>query len=120
MKALVLEQHGTLDNVVYAECPTPQIGPDDVLVEIKAAALNRLDLWVLHGWRGLRLDFPHIMGCDGSGVIAEVGASVERFEIDDTGALKPLIDTVYPLKEGLAAQRRLEAREVSGKLGLVP
>lgn len=89
MKALVLKQHGTLENVAYAECPIPQIGPDDVLVEIKAAALNRLDLWVLHGWRGLRLDFPHIMGCDGSGVIVEVGEYVASYEIGDRVAINP-------------------------------
>jgi len=36
----------------------------EVLVEVKAAALNRLDLWVIEGWRGLDLRFPHILGSD--------------------------------------------------------
>jgi NADPH:quinone reductase-like Zn-dependent oxidoreductase len=89
MKAIVLKQHGTLDEVAYAECPNPHVGPDDVLVEIKAAALNRLDLWVLHGWRGLRLDFPHIMGCDGSGVIVEIGDNVMGYEIGDRVGINP-------------------------------
>lgn len=89
MKALVLEKHGTLDDVSYTEIPRPQIGPDEVLIEIKAAALNRLDLWVLHGWHGLRLNFPHVMGCDGSGVIVEFGKKVVGYRIGDRVAINP-------------------------------
>lgn len=89
MKAIVLNRHGTLDDVSFSEIATPSIKPDEVLLEIKAAALNRLDLWVLHGWRGLKLDFPHPLGCDGSGVIVEVGAEIIGFEEGDRVAVNP-------------------------------
>ncbi|MFZ0546006.1 MAG: alcohol dehydrogenase catalytic domain-containing protein [Candidatus Promineifilaceae bacterium] len=89
MKALVLKEHGTLENVAYMDVPRPEVGPDDVLVEIKAAALNRLDLWLLPGWSGLHLAFPHIMGCDGSGIVAETGSNVTDFAAGDRVAINP-------------------------------
>lgn len=87
--ALVLRRHGSLDDVHIERVPEPTIGPHDVLVEIKAAALNRLDLWVVEGWRGLKLTFPHIMGCDGSGIVVEIGAGVTGVEIGDRVAINP-------------------------------
>jgi NADPH:quinone reductase-like Zn-dependent oxidoreductase len=89
MKAIVLQQHGMLDDVIYADVDRPQIKADEVLLEIKAAALNRLDLWVTEGWPGLGLAFPHIMGCDCAGVVAEVGASVSDFAPGDRVAVNP-------------------------------
>ncbi len=89
MKALVFHEHGTLEQVKVDDVPTPEIGPSEVLVEIKAAALNRLDLWVLAGWPGLNLKIPHIMGSDGAGIIAEVGANVDGFAVGDRVAINP-------------------------------
>ena len=89
MKAIVLQQHGTLDDVAYTDVDRPQIKADEVLLEIKAAALNRLDLWVTEGWPGLGLTFPHIMGCDCAGVVAEVGAAVSGFVPGDRVAVNP-------------------------------
>ena len=89
MKAVVLRQHGTLEDLAYVDLPAPEIGPDEVLLEVKAAALNRLDLWVVEGWPGLRLDFPHILGSDGAGVIAAVGEQVEGFQVGDRVVVNP-------------------------------
>jgi len=89
MKAIVLKKHGDLKNVAHGDVPTPEQGPGEVLIEIKAAALNRLDLWVTKGWRGLKLSFPHIMGCDGSGVVAEIGPDVVAFAPGDRVAVNP-------------------------------
>jgi NADPH:quinone reductase-like Zn-dependent oxidoreductase len=89
MKALVFHEHGTLAQVSYEEIPTPEIGPDEVLVEIKAAALNHLDLWVLGGWPGLNLKMPHIMGSDGAGIVVDVGANVDGFAVGDRVAINP-------------------------------
>lgn len=91
MKALVFERHGDLDNVQLLDVPTPVPGPGEVLVEIHAAALNRLDLWVLEGWPGLRLKLPHIMGSDGAGVVAAVGEDAGRFKPGDRVAINPTI-----------------------------
>ncbi len=89
MKALVFHEHGTLEQVKYEDVAQPEIGPDEVLIEIKAAALNRLDLWVLAGWPGLNLKLPHIMGSDGAGIVAELGANVDGFAIGDRVAINP-------------------------------
>ncbi len=89
MKALVFHKHGSLEQVSYENMPMPEVKPDEVLVEMKAAALNRLDLWVLAGWPGLRLKMPHIMGSDGAGTIKEVGANVKGFAVGDRVAINP-------------------------------
>lgn len=91
MKALVFERHGDLNNVQLIDVPTPVPGPGEVLVEIHAAAFNRLDLWVLEGWPGLHLKLPHIMGSDGAGVVAAVGEGVGRFKPGDRVAMNPTI-----------------------------
>lgn len=91
MRAIVFHKHGDLDQVELADVPTPEIGPDQVLLEVKAAALNQLDLWVLKGWPGLRLKMPHIMGSDGAGVIVEIGANVSGFQVGDRVAVNPTL-----------------------------
>ena len=89
MKAILLNRHGDLNDVAYGDVPTPRPGPGEVLLEVKAAALNRLDLWITEGWRGLKLAFPHIMGCDGSGVVVEIGLDVVGFAPGDRVAVNP-------------------------------
>lgn len=103
MKAVVFYEHGSLENVQVADVPEPQIGPDEVLLDVKAAALNRLDLWVLAGWPGLNLKLPHIMGSDGAGVIAKVGTNVTDFAVGDRVAVNPTrgSDTDYFGRRGL-------------------
>lgn len=91
MKALTFSQHGTLANVSLTDQPVPEISPDEVLLEVKAAALNRLDLWVLEGWPSLKLHLPHIMGSDGAGIIAKVGANVAEFAVGDRVAVNPTL-----------------------------
>ena len=46
MKALYFEQHGDLDVVKYGDVPDPQPGPGEVLIRVRACALNFLDIWV--------------------------------------------------------------------------
>jgi NADPH:quinone reductase-like Zn-dependent oxidoreductase len=89
MKAIVFHEHGSLENVLISDEPTPQIGVNDVLLQVKAAALNRLDLWVLAGWPGLNLKLPHVMGSDGAGVVVEVGSHVTGFSVGDRVAVNP-------------------------------
>lgn len=89
MKAIRLDKHGSLNDISLGEAPVPVPGPGEVLLQVKAAALNRLDLWVVEGWRGLDLTFPHIMGCDGSGDVSEVGSGVSSFRSGDRVAVNP-------------------------------
>ena len=86
MRAAVLEEHGGADVVGYVEdhaVPEPAHG--EVRVKIKAAALNRLDLWVRAGWKGLELDFPHVICADGAGIVDALGDGVTLFAEGDSG-----------------------------------
>ena len=91
MKAIVFHEHGRLENVHYTDVPKPAIGPDETLIEVKAAALNRLDLWVLEGWPSLKLKMPHIMGSDGAGIVAEIGSHVSNVAVGDRVAINPTL-----------------------------
>ena len=89
MKALHFLEHGGLEKLQFGEVETPKPAPGEVLVKVHAAALNRLDLWVLGGWKGLELGMPHIGGSDVAGEIAELGAGVSEFELGARVVLCP-------------------------------
>lgn len=76
MRAVVFQAHGGIEQLVPAELPDPEPGAGEVRVRVRAVALNRLDLWVRQGWRGLKLQMPHILGSDVSGTVDRVGADV--------------------------------------------
>lgn len=78
MNALFMKQHGGLEVVEYGELPTPQAGPCQVRVRVRAAALNRLDLWVREGWPALKLSFPHVFGADIAGEIDQLGPGAQE------------------------------------------
>lgn len=81
MKAVLLYEHGGPEVLKYGEFPAPQPAAGEVLVALEAAALNRMDLWVRNGWKGLRLEYPHIPGADGAGTIAQLGEGVEGLQV---------------------------------------
>ncbi|HEY62255.1 MAG TPA: zinc-binding dehydrogenase [Anaerolineae bacterium] len=83
MKAFLFYKHGGPEVMKYEDFPTPQPAAGEVLVALKAAALNRMDLWVREGWPGLRLEYPHIPGADGAGTIAALGEGVEGWAVGD-------------------------------------
>lgn len=83
MKAFYLTKHGGPEAAEYGDVEMPAIGPNDVLVNIRNAALNHLDIWVREGWPGLELHFPHVQGADGAGVISAVGEAVTNVQIGD-------------------------------------
>jgi NADPH:quinone reductase-like Zn-dependent oxidoreductase len=91
MKAIVFYRHGGPDVLEAAELPTPQPGPFDVLVDIHASALNRLDLFVREGWPGLKLPLPHIGGADAAGVIAAVGDEVTGLQVGQRVTINPTL-----------------------------
>ncbi|MBI5291711.1 MAG: zinc-binding dehydrogenase [Chloroflexi bacterium] len=80
MKAVLFHKHGGPEVLEYGDFPTPAPEAGQVLVRLKAAALNRLDEWVRNGWPGIKLEYPHIPGGDGAGVVEAVGAGVTRFQ----------------------------------------
>ncbi|WP_455449916.1 zinc-binding dehydrogenase [Natrinema thermotolerans] len=87
MQAVQITEHGDTDVIEYGEFPDPEIDRDEVLVDVKAAALNHLDIWTRRGMPGLDLEMPHIPGSDAAGVVEEVGEDVTRFEEGDRVAV---------------------------------
>ena len=75
MRALVINGYG-MDNVAVAEVQDPSPRPDEVVVRMRAAALNHLDLWTLRGDLPVEHVFPHVLGADGAGEIEAVGEGV--------------------------------------------
>ena len=78
MKAVLFRQHGGPEVLEYTEFPTPELGPGEALVRLRAAALNRMDVMIRKGWPGLKLDLPHINGADGAGEIISFGAPLSE------------------------------------------
>jgi NADPH:quinone reductase-like Zn-dependent oxidoreductase len=89
MKAARFHQHGGPDVLKYEDAPDPAIQPDEVLVKVKACALNHLDLWLRKGVRSWQLHMPHIVGSDISGELAEVGSLVSSCKVGDRVLLNP-------------------------------
>lgn len=90
MLAVTVRAHGGPEQLQLSELPAPAApGPRDVVVALKAAALNHLDLFVLGGLPGLALEFPHVPGADGAGVVQAVGAEVRSLRPGDHVVLNP-------------------------------
>mgnify|MGYP005841548623 CR=1 FL=1 len=89
MQALMMEKHGGTGELVVGELPRPRAGSGEVVVEVRTAALNHLDLFVLGGLPGLQLEMPHVGGADGAGVIAELGDDVTGWQCGDEVIFNP-------------------------------
>jgi NADPH:quinone reductase-like Zn-dependent oxidoreductase len=88
MRAAIFHETGGPEVVRIEEVPTPRPGPGEVLVQVKAAAMNHLDLWIR---RGLPIDttMPHIGGSDVAGVISEVGEGVDAGRVGQRVVVNP-------------------------------
>ncbi|MCH7825585.1 MAG: alcohol dehydrogenase catalytic domain-containing protein, partial [Acidobacteria bacterium] len=89
MQAVAIRQHGALDRVAVLEVPPPELTAGSVRVELRAAALNHLDLFVIAGIPGLELSMPHVLGADGAGVVSEVVDGVSNVSPGDEVVLDP-------------------------------
>jgi len=94
MKALCFYEHGDLDVIRYADVPDPKPMPGDVLLQVKACAINHLDVWVRRGWPGLKLEKPHWGGADVAGVIAGLGEGVTGWEVGRRVVVDPGFNTL--------------------------
>lgn len=111
VKAVVLRQHGSIGGLrVETDWQPQRPGPEDVLIRVRACALNYHDIFTIRGMPGIRLDLPVVPGNDVAGEIIELGAAVTGWTIGDRVLLNP----VYPgrglmgemLDGGLAEQCR--------------
>ncbi len=83
MKCVRIHKHGGVEQLQFEEIPKPAIGPNDVLVQVKATSINHLDLWVRQGLPGVKFPLPLIPGVDAAGVVSELGEAVRHVQIGD-------------------------------------
>lgn len=74
MKAVTFHQHGGPEVLRYEDVPDPQLGPGEVLVRVRACALNHLDLWERRGLERVSFPLPHISGSDVAGEVVASSA----------------------------------------------
>lgn len=67
MKAAVLKAFGGVENLSLETVPEPVPGPGEVILRVRACALNHLDLWIREGLPGSKVKIPHILGSDVAG-----------------------------------------------------
>ncbi len=90
MKAVLYHESGPADVLTYVEVPDPRPGPADVVVDVEAVALNRLDVVQRNGWFHLPgFTFPHIAGMDVAGTVSEVGTDVDDVMVGDRVVIDP-------------------------------
>jgi len=89
MKALVFHEFGGPDTLKYEDVPDPRIKPNEVLVRVRACALNHLDLFVREGIPALKTPLPFWTGCDIAGEVADVGAEVPGVKVGTHVAVNP-------------------------------
>ncbi|MBI3251837.1 MAG: zinc-binding dehydrogenase [Candidatus Omnitrophica bacterium] len=89
MQAVFFEKHGGPEVLKFGEFKEPPAGPGDVLIEVKACALNHLDIWVRQGLPGVSIPMPHIPGSDVAGTVLECGKGAKRFKKGDRVVVSP-------------------------------
>jgi NADPH:quinone reductase-like Zn-dependent oxidoreductase len=88
MKAVRIHQFGGPEVLTYEDVPDPRPRKDQVLVRVRACAMNHLDLWVRKGLPGVKL--PHILGSDIAGDVAEVGEYVSHINAGQRVLVAPM------------------------------
>jgi len=90
MKAVIMPRYGGPEVLEYvSDHPQPVAGPDQVVVRVRASALNHLDLFIREGIPTLKLQLPHILGADVAGQVAEVGSDVTDLEVGERVVVNP-------------------------------
>ncbi len=89
MKAVLFKEHGGPEKLVYEEFSRPNAGAGEVVVRVKACALNHLDIWIRQGNPAYPMPLPHISGSDIAGVVDAIGAGVEGVKAGDRVFVSP-------------------------------
>ncbi len=103
MKAVILEDFGGAEKLRFVDdFPEPEIKEDEVLIRVKAVALNHLDIWVRMGALAVKPELPHILGSDVSGVVERVGSLVKNVSEGDEVIVAPGLScgVCYDCQEG--------------------
>ncbi|MBM3773821.1 MAG: zinc-binding dehydrogenase [Acidobacteria bacterium] len=80
MKVVRIHQHGGPEVLRYEDAPEPAVRANEILVRVRACALNHLDLWVRGGLPGMKFPLPHVLGSDIAGEVVRVGELCERVQ----------------------------------------
>jgi NADPH:quinone reductase-like Zn-dependent oxidoreductase len=90
VKAVRIHEDGGPEVLRYEEAPDPSPGPGEVLLSVRAASLNHLDVWLRRGLPSVPK--PRILGADGAGVVAALGEGVDGVSVGDAVVLNPGLD----------------------------
>ena len=102
MRAAVFHQHGPCDSIRVEDFPEPDIGPEDVLIRVRAASINGFDPMIVQGTTQLKTPLPMIPGGDCAGEIVRVGAEVTDWAEGDAVLPFPMVPG-----EGMAGEVRM-------------
>ena len=89
MKAVIFKTHGGPEVLEFTDVRDSKINPNEVLIEVRACALNHLDVWVRNGMPGIKIPLPHVLGNDIAGVVREVGELVTWVNAGDEVMIQP-------------------------------
>ena len=89
MKAVLFREHGGPEKLTVEDLPTPTIGTGEVLVRVKACALNHLDIWIRQGNPAYPIPLPHVSGSDIAGVVEQIGAQIEGVTVGARVVVSP-------------------------------
>jgi NADPH:quinone reductase-like Zn-dependent oxidoreductase len=88
MRAMAFARTGGIEVLEPMDLPVPAVGPDDVLVRVRACGMNHLDLWTRQGLP-IQIPMPHIGGCEIVGEVARVGPSVRNVAVGQKVMISP-------------------------------
>ncbi|MFT5485448.1 MAG: NADPH2:quinone reductase [Paracoccaceae bacterium] len=83
MRAVVLNEYGSLNNLSLTEFADPVPGPEDIIVDVRATAVNYVDLVIINGKYQFKPDVPFVPGKGPAGIVKSVGAKVTNFAPGD-------------------------------------
>ena len=90
MKAIVFDEHGSIDVLKYRDIEEPGLQPGQVRVAVRACSLNYHDVFTRQGMPGIKVPLPGIPGCDCAGVVSEVADNVDDWSIGDRVLVDPV------------------------------
>ncbi|MFQ5612188.1 MAG: zinc-binding dehydrogenase, partial [Anaerolineae bacterium] len=89
LKAVVMHRRGGPEVLQYQDWPTPEPGPGEIVIRVKAAALNHLDVFARKGAQAVKVSLPHILGSEAAGEVVALGDGVTRWRSGDRVAVGP-------------------------------
>lgn len=107
MKAAIFNRHGSPDVFEMGEVTLPNHSENEIVIDVKAFALNYVDIWVRRGSPTMKLPLPHIGGTDASGIISKIGSKwMDKFSIGDHVLVNPGL-SCFKCKYCLAGQQSM-------------